>query len=329
MKIVDYDRHIFMNPSLICNFDCIYCRQHDNHIKSIKEFNIENFVQRLNRYDKTFLVTISGGEPFLIPNFIEFISELTKKHYVRIDTNLSLTDACRRFANTIAPSRVVEIVFSTHVLEREKRKINLLELVSLVKEFQKKGFAMVGNYVVYPPLIGRMERDIDFFNSRGIRVLPNLLQGKFEGKMYPLDNGCLSYSKDELESVIRLNPYAKIPLHNPRNELCQAGCTAFFINDQYEVSPCFTMRNIKLGDFSEEWGPYPKVIRCPKEYCTDQYNKTLCCSLAEFHLGLNYTQLKAILENGASSPLESRILLGGGWKKILSNKLKKIFRYPL
>lgn len=129
-----------MNPSEVCNFDCLYCRQHTQDRLKAHPFEIERFMQRLEQSERTFLVTISGGEPFMIPNFIEFAEELTKTHYLRLDTNLSLTEKCRQFAQTIDPERVVEIVFSTHILEREKRKIDIMELVGLVKEFQAKGF---------------------------------------------------------------------------------------------------------------------------------------------------------------------------------------------
>lgn len=329
MNPVNYDTHILMIPSLVCTFDCVYCRQHNNCMESLKKIETRKFVDRLDKLNRICLVGISGGEPFLIPNFREFAAEVTKKHYIRIDTNLSLVEECRKFIEVIDPERVVEIVFSVHILEREKRNRDLMELVSLVNEFQAKGFKMVGNYVSYPPLLGRLEKDIDFFKSYGIKVLPTLFGGKFNGKNYPLDNGKCSYSREELELIVRLNPYANLPLHNPLNEFCQAGCTAFWVTDKYEVFPCLTMqtmRDRKLGDFFGKWTIFPKVIRCPQNYCTDQYNKILCCSLSGFHLGLGYTQLKAMSERGACSLWESRLFFGLIFGKAVLRKIRNIVR---
>ena len=327
MKFIDYEVLVFFHPSLVCNYSCVYCGQHTNDRGELKEIDIKRTIQRLDELNRTLLVSLSGGEPFLIPNFIEFVQELTKKHYVRMDSNLSLDETCRRFANTINPDKVVEIVFSTHVLEREKREVDLMELVVLVKEFENKGFKMVGNYVSYPPLMERLEKDIDFFSSQGIKVLPTFFCGKFNGKEYPFDQGVLSYSKSDVDLVGRLNPYAKIPLYSPQNEFCQAGCSAFCVNDKHEVFPCLTMmynKTSKLGYFFGEWKVFPKVIRCPKTFCTDQYNKAFICSLDRF--SLSYLQLKALSEKGIGSSLGSSILLNGGWRNFLSQQIRKVFR---
>lgn len=46
------------------------------------------------------------------------------------------------------------------------------ELCSSVKMFLEKDFKMIGNYAAYPSLMVRIENDIDFFDSHGIKVLP-------------------------------------------------------------------------------------------------------------------------------------------------------------
>ena len=330
MKFIDYENFIYLHPSLVCNFDCVYCGQHNNQRESLKELEIVKIIQRLDKFKKTFLVSICGGEPFLIPNLIDFVFELTKNHYVRIDTNLSLTENIRKFASIINPNKVTEIVFSVHILEREKRQLDLQELISLAKELRGKGFKIIGNYVVYPPLINRLEKDMNFFNSQGIKVLPILFVGTYNGRQYPLHKGIPSYSKAEIELIARFNPYSTIPLYSPRNDFCQAGCSIFCVNDRFEVFPCLTMQKCKeskLGDFFGKWKIFPKVIRCPKDYCTDQYNKTFVCSLDRFNM--SYLQLKAISEKGICSPLQSFIYLRQHWGKKLLRKAKMAIQFLL
>ncbi len=314
-----------MNPSEVCNFDCLYCRQHTQDRVKGHPFEIERFMQRLEQSGRTFLVTVSGGEPFMIPNFIEFAEALTKKHYLRLDTNLSLTEKCRQFSQAIDPERVVEVVFSTHILEREKRKIDIMELVGLVKEFQAKGFKMVGNYVAHPLLLGRLEKDVEFFGSHGIKVLPNLFRGSYRGKIYSRGWVKTAYSRKELELIARLNPLALLPLQSPHGKPCQAGCAAFYMDENYEISPCLMLRRIiKIGKFFGEWGLFSKVIRCPRIVCTDQYNRTLCASLSGLEEGLAYGQKNAVSACGVASELQTAVMLVATLPRSVKSIVKRI-----
>ena len=53
------------------------------------------------------------------------------------DTNLSQRKTLERFKNLVNPEKVLEIVFSTHVLEREKRNLSLKKL-RLLRHFIQK-----------------------------------------------------------------------------------------------------------------------------------------------------------------------------------------------
>jgi len=303
MRFVDYEAMVILHPSFACVFSCVYCGRHQCGGSKAQAIDIPKVIQRLDKLNKTLLVSLCGGEPFLIPNLTEFVAELTQKHYVRIDTNLALAEPFRKFLNNINPRKVTEIVFSTHILEREKRGMDLSELISLVQEAQAKNFRIVGNYVAYPPLMGRLEQDVRFLASHGVTVLPILFMGKFNGKSYPTERGRLSYSQEEFDLITRLNPYAKLVVCNPHNEFCEAGSAAFCVNEKWEVFPCLTLNN-KLGDFFGKWKPFPKVVRCPMKYCSDQYNKAFACTL-NGETSLSHLFIKAISEKGPASRLES------------------------
>lgn len=316
---------LFMNPSEVCNFDCSYCGQHTNDLSLTHHIDIDRFLERLEKTKKIFLVTISGGEPFMIPNFVEFAEKLTKKHYIRVDTNLSLTKPCRDFIQRIDPQRVVEIAFSTHIKERENSGMSVIALVNLAKEFQSKGFKIFGNYVAHPALLGRVEKDVQFFAAHGIKILPTLYQGTYKGKLYSLDRASTAYSSEELELIGRLNPLALLPLNNTFKKPCQAGCSAFWLDENYEVSPCFMLRKtVKLGQFYGDWGLFPKAIQCPLKVCTDQYNETFCGSLPDMKEGFSYTQEKTIADHGIASWLETNILLASTWPRSGFSKMKRV-----
>lgn len=306
-----------------CNFSCNYCVVKATH-KIVQEVDIPKVVQRLDKLNKTLLIGFNGGEPFLIPNFTELCLELTKRHFIRIDTNLSLSNACKKFVNTINPDKVVEICFSTHVLEREKRGNDLKELCLLVKMFQEKGFKMIGNYVVYPSLITRMEEDIKFFDSQGIKVLPSLFWGIFNGKSYPLSEERISYSKEGMQLITKFNPYVKTQLHNIRKSFCQAGCAAFTINQKYEVLACSGISK-KLGTFFEEWHVFRKVIRCPNQYCLCPPNRAPAVTLFPNNFPTTSMLQKAISEKGVYSFFMSFILIEASI--VVHERMYSIFRH--
>ncbi len=290
-----------------CNYSCNYCLASPQ--KGVPDsIDIPRVIRRLEELHTTALITFTGGEPFWVPNFVEFAYEVTKKHYIRIDTNLSLTKSCERFLNRIDPNRVFEITFSVHILERMKRKLDLSELIVLVKRFQEKGFNMVGSYLAYPPLLGRIEDDIHFFKKQGIEIRPTLYIGNFDEKNYPLTNGACTYSGDEMELISRLNPKAKTKIDKRKNLPCQAGTSAFLITPDYEVFPCYPIHR-KLGNFFEGWKTFSMVIRCPVDYCFCAFNRPFSTSLAtQQHIQLLQ---KTMSEKGTFSILKSRLILTG------------------
>lgn len=255
-----------------CNFTCDYCCAHTRSGK-IKELNIDLILKRLDRFNKTILATLTGGEVFLIPNFIEFVQELTKKHFVRIDTNLSLKKRCIEFIEKIDPQRVHEISFSVHVAEREKRGQSLHEASSLAGKFLDHGFSVVGNYVAYPLHLKRMPEDIKIFQDNGVQILPSMYVGRFNGKEYPVYKGNSSYNKDELNLIYSYCNHTKMVIDHKKGDFCHAGLKSFYINSQYQVFPCNSI-NKKIGDFWDDWNVFDKVIRCPQKFCG-----TPCCKM--------------------------------------------------
>lgn len=142
MKISDelkYTMYIHWILLQECNFSCIYCPSVNFTGKNPpNRLEIPKIIERLNRFDETMLISLTGGEPFLVPNFVEFVQQLTLKHYVRIDTNLSLKKNIEKFINLINAEKVIEITFSIHVLERIRRNMSLNDLCNLVKKLEKK-----------------------------------------------------------------------------------------------------------------------------------------------------------------------------------------------
>lgn len=302
-----------------CNFSCNYCVVKAPEGKG-KEVDIPRVVQRLDKLNKTLLIHSTGGEPFLVPNFVKLIQEITKRNQVRIDTNLTISKACKEFVNNINPDKVVEICFSTHILERQKIVNGLNKLCSTVNMFQDRGFKMIGNYVAYPSLMGRIEKDIDFFDSQGIKVLPTFFWGKFKGKPYPLSKDHVSYSRDEFELLIKLNPNIKAHLLNTKNSLCHAGSAAFIVSHNYEVTACNAIPK-NLGNFFDDWHVFEKVIRCPSSSCLCPHNRAPAVTLFPDNFPTIGMLNGIISEKGAYSRFNSYRLINGIAPRIVASSI--------
>lgn len=304
---LDYEYYIHWAITNRCNYSCGYCviNTYIQQASSAEPLDIQRILKRLKKIPGVILFTFTGGEPFLIPNFSEFAAELTKKHFVRIDTNLSIKQTCEKFLEIVDPSRIWEITFSPHVLERNKQKHSLEELADRVNQFQVKGFKMVGNYVAWPPLIKRFEKDRAFFSQRGIKLYPTLFIGDYRRKHYPEDNGVVTYNREDLDWIEKYNPDALTVLTNTSGQLCPAGSRAFFIDSNYNVFPC-TGTQKKIGLFFKKWKTLKKVVRCPVARCYCPFNKPFAINAN--HLQQEYITQKTVKELDVYSHQKSRSL---------------------
>ena len=114
-----YDIFANWRINLLCNFRCEYCfysvfivDRKKQTINTDDEYNIEKIVEGFNKTGLTWLVYISGGEPFLQPDFLELCRGLTEKHYISINTNLS-TRNIYDFAKHINPEKVTFMLWSS------------------------------------------------------------------------------------------------------------------------------------------------------------------------------------------------------------------------
>jgi len=180
------------NLDLYCNFHCQYCISRSNHTPLAREGNLE-FIKRF--FDSTGLkwhLHFTGGEPFLFPDFLEFIKYFTANHFVSINTNLS-GKLVEKLIGITDPEKIVFINAGLHIEEREKLDLTQ-DFISKVSLFQSKGFRIFVSYVMAPHLFRRFESDFRFFESEGVIIFPKILRGYYKGKLYPE-----SYSQSERE----------------------------------------------------------------------------------------------------------------------------------
>ena len=215
-----------------------------------------------NEAGKKWSIGLTGGEPFMYPNFVQLCEKLTEHFSIYVDTNLSITARVREFAKKISPDRVDYFYISTHIAERERRNQvdDFIRNILLLKEY---GFNYRVNYVLQPTLLDRFMKDYDYFQSRGVTLLPKPFMGTFQGKRYPRD-----HTDHEKRMLLKYNPnfYDEIPIKS-RGIKCDAGKYFVRITPNGKVVRCVGDKTV-LGHiskgvrFNKEAEPC-KVDTCP------------------------------------------------------------------
>jgi len=207
---------------------------------------------------------MSGGEPFMFPDFVPLCQGLTKSHYISINTNLSHQDVAM-FANTIDPSRVVKIAAAMHIQERERLGVDPEQFINDVESLGNAGFPISALYILYPPLLERASEDILKMRSHPtVDVQAKVFKGVYRGKRYPE-----AYSDRERTLIESLSgsykfnkPYLSMPL-TFKGRSCTAGATSFKITVTGEVRRCASVATSYGNLYDGTFVPSENAEACP------------------------------------------------------------------
>ena len=277
-----------------CNFRCHYCYWSIESL-SMRPPDLAEYEKVATFFDNsqlTWLLHITGGEPFLISNFIRLCEALTRHHFISVNTNLSL-NRINDFIKYISPNRTSFINCSIHIEERERRN-KVDEFIQRVGLLEKAGFRTLASYVCYPNLLNRLQQDYDHFFEKGIVLIPKMLQGIHEGKEYPTaytleqrkiflgvslkaQSDWLELHKDNQEfptiNMFKDRDFVLNGLPDYRGKMCNAGYKFVRIRENGDIrrcGPADTLGNIFTGEFQRRKGlSVCKEIECP--YFCEKY----------------------------------------------------------
>ncbi|MEM2956379.1 MAG: radical SAM protein [Candidatus Pacearchaeota archaeon] len=252
-----YDCWLHWNITLRCNLNCIYCFPNENKKKSqINKIKISSLIKTLDKIKKTCLISFTGGEPFLIQNIVDACKEITKKHYISFNTNLT-SNKIKEFSEIIDPKKVDIIIASLHIKELERTNL-LKKYIDNFHLLKRKGFNIVAKEVAYPPLLKEITKYKKFFKKQGITLEFQPFIGEYKGKKYPD-----AYTKKEIAAF---NFDLSTKEYHQKGKKCNAGYNVGMINEKGDVTPCFSLYN-KIGNIYERIYFNKKMIRCPFESC--------------------------------------------------------------
>jgi len=230
--------------------------------KRIAPICISALIKSLERTKKTFRIGFTGGEPFLIPNLVEACVELTKKHFISLNTNF-ITGRTAEFAGKISPQRVVKITASLHIKELER--LGLLDkYVSSYHLYLKKGFRIYAQEVAYPALLGEAEGYKKYFREKGVELKFYPFQGYYDGRLYPE-----SYTPEELR-IFSLERSC-LDSFNSKGKICNTGFNAGVVSPVGDIRLCY-QRNRGIGNIYGKIRFEDKLTTCPFSFCTCPFN---------------------------------------------------------
>lgn len=254
-----------------CNFRCPFCWFY-GHWERLDKLNIYLSVKEWDdiwdrmykRYGECHLM-ITGGEPFLYPNFIELIEALSKKYTIKITTNIS--GDIDTFARKINPERVC-LDMNFHPLEAK-----LEPFIRKVLVLKKRGFSGGVCYLAYPPQMEKINYFKEKFEKEGINFALAAYWGEYGGKNYPQD-----YTDEDKEFIAPfLGDPDRIKYHlnkkKTKGKLCRSGYIYASIKANGVVSRCGTLSEKPIGNiFDENFKLFDEPLPCEAEYCPcDEY----------------------------------------------------------
>jgi organic radical activating enzyme len=300
----DYDTAINWILTDVCNFKCEYCFNEKRKHNSLEPIDIEKAIETLRKTKRRYFITLAGGEPFLIPNFIDLCKTLTREHYIVIITNLSCTQKIEQFVKEISPERAY-IHASCHVMAHESLGItDFSKNYSLLKN---NNFCVKSDYVVYPPLLPRFEQDITYYRSKGVDLVAKEFSGYYKSKNYPD-----SYTENDKKRLYKYGADGKGYL-KAKGTQCNAGYNSIVVDSKGDVFPCHFVP-IKLGNIYKKINFNSKMLVCPIDFCI--------CPLKSFEPRLfSY----ACQNTKSYSPMEQKFLLGFSRRIKFCSTLKQKF----
>lgn len=132
---------------------------------------------------RTWLLHVTGGEPFVKPDFVAWCEALSERHWLSINTNLSRPQVLD-FAERVDPARVHFILAGLHLAERLRHGA-VGTFVRHAQRLQQRGFTLIASVIVTPALVPQYPRLAAAFARQGLPLAPKILRGRVDGRRYP------------------------------------------------------------------------------------------------------------------------------------------------
>ncbi|MHB9154394.1 MAG: tetratricopeptide repeat protein [Endomicrobiales bacterium] len=193
-----------------CNYKCSYCYTPKPDQKDFPGSNkyharypgTEKVIKAWERvYEKygSCRIRLDGGEPSIYPDFIPLVQNLSRLHWLQINTNLSFGDTA--FLEAVEPGRVrVDASFHSEYVPVEEFKAK-------VRRLRDRGFKVVVAFVAYPPFVDRIREYKAAFEHMQVPFIIHPFSGEYQGRKYPA-----GYTPDETGKIYGIDRESRTEL---------------------------------------------------------------------------------------------------------------------
>lgn len=255
-----------------CNYKCSYCffgnavitKEPTDTVYSGKAKCIAIWQDIYKRYGSC-EIHFAGGEPFIYPEFMDLIEQLSEIHTMEFSTNFFWDPD--DFIKRIKPGRA-RIGVSFH-----PEFIDFDTFFSKALKIKKAGFELWVNYVAYPSFLEGIDRYKDVFAQYDIPMYFLPFKGRYNRKEYP-DN----YTQEEKGYLKKLgaNIVSEKTLDfaftkdkkNDENKLCRMGQMYAKIWPNGQVFRCCLSTTLSLGNiFDGTFALLEHPLSCREDNC--------------------------------------------------------------
>jgi len=255
-----------------CNFVCDYCFFSPQQLHA-KRVDVASNAAWQAAYDGTglrWLIHLTGGEPSLLPGFVDLCQRLTQRHRISLNTNLSRS-VFNAFAGAVDPASVYLIHASFHPDERFARRGDAM-FIDNAQRLRDAGFRLLVSVVATPDVLTRFDAIRARLGPAGISPVPKLLRGWFKGRSYPADYSApdrarfvdeMSRSREENAALVVMD--ARFLTINPFQDAAYL-----------EALPDFSGQRCGSGRTFVTVDPFGVVRSCPDSVMGSLLDGTFC-----------------------------------------------------
>jgi MoaA/NifB/PqqE/SkfB family radical SAM enzyme len=166
-----------------CNYDCSYCASfyHDNYSPHVTKESALDFIDQLDAYaqsqKKKFKMSITGGEPFVHPHFLNILAYAKQKPSL---TQLSVVTngSVPLQVYTEATKYLTNITISLHL--EQPQQVTDRTLDTIIELNRAEGLFLNVNLMAFPGRLNQIKTIAKHFTKHNVNFVTRLIEPPFE-----------------------------------------------------------------------------------------------------------------------------------------------------
>jgi MoaA/NifB/PqqE/SkfB family radical SAM enzyme len=265
-----------------CNFDCPYCFVYHpagmkGLLKSISDRvkrpstpkhdiyeELDDVLERFLATGMTFTFGFTGGEPCVVPRFLDICRRIAahEQFMISLDTNLTMRNI-EEFIEAAPPEKVEYISAALHLEERRRIYGSIDPFLDNVRTLMDRGYTIVVNHVMHPAMFEGLDEVYGHCKERGVRLKLKPFKGVHDGRTYPR-----SYTGEQRRLIDELSPTEQYDLRSRHftGLQCKAGRNLIRIWPSGDITRCVGDYSL-LGNIYTGFDLYDSARPCVIETC--------------------------------------------------------------